>query len=309
MYHPKIVNNFFGQRAKNLDTACFFVVGNRVFFFRRSSHVATRAQRHEILKSVRLGGGACFNASTHQRINASTMNLDIFQDYERQTLKAGTIIFRENDPGDAMYIILSGRVAIVKRVMEKVDKTLGILEAGEYFGEMSLLLKADRTATAKTLEDTVLVELTRDSFGQVLQDHYEVGVNLLIQLAHRLEKANEEAILAALELELSKRKPTSYLPTLLPSEQVILATGSFDAAQTDEVFRLRKAVQWAPETNILLCLIKPGQTHDALIYIFQTDDVRELIKLTTAFKGLVQWNISLAVAADDEVAEAFLHYE
>jgi CRP-like cAMP-binding protein len=235
------------------------------------------------------------------------MNLEFFEEYERQTLKAGQILFRENDPGDAMYVIMSGRIAILKRVMEKIDKTLGILEAGEYFGEMSLLLKADRTATARAIEDTVLVKLTRETFRLVLQEHFEVGVNLLIQLAHRLEKANEEAILAALELELSRRKPTAFLPTLLPSEQVIIATGSFNAQNMQEVFRLRKQLQWSPDTNMLLGLIKPGQSQKALLYILQTDDIRELVKLTTCFKGLVQWDISIAIAADEEIVEELLH--
>jgi CRP-like cAMP-binding protein len=231
------------------------------------------------------------------------MHLDIFKDYERKTVKAGTIIFREKDPGDIMYIIASGRVAILKRVMEKVDKTLNVLEAGEYFGEMSLLLKADRTATARAIEDTELIEVSRDKFKLILQERYEVGVNLLIQLAHRLEKANEEAILSALELELSRRKPTSYFPTILPSEQVIVATGSFEAKDMQEVLRLRKALHWDRDTNIIVSLIKPGQVHDALMYIIQTDDVREVMKLTSCFEGLVQWNISLAVSADDEVID------
>lgn len=234
------------------------------------------------------------------------MNLDVFAKYERRKLKAGTVLFRENDPGDAMFVILKGRIAILKRVMENVDKTLAILDAGEYFGEMSLLLKADRTATARVIEDAELVEVTRDTFKKVLQEHYEIGVNLLIQLAHRLEKANEEAILAALELELSKRKPATYLPSLEALRQVIVATGSFEACDMKQVLALRKNLQWERETDVLLALIKPGQTQDALIYILQTNDVRELIKLTTVFQGLVHWNISVAVSADDSMAEELL---
>jgi len=231
------------------------------------------------------------------------MNLDVFAKYERRKLKAGTILFRENDPGDAMFVILSGRVAILKRVTENVDKTLGILDAGEYLGEMSLLLKADRTATARVIEDAELVEMTRNTFQQLLQEHYEIGINLLIQLAHRLQKANQEAILAALELELSKRKPESYLQALEPSQQVIVATGSFEAAHMRKVLKLRKDLQWERETTVLLTLIKPGQTQDALIYILHTDDMRELIKLTTVFQGLVHWNISVAMSDDGMIEE------
>jgi signal-transduction protein with cAMP-binding, CBS, and nucleotidyltransferase domain len=234
------------------------------------------------------------------------INLDVFAKYERRKLKAGTVLFRENDPGDAMFVILSGRIAILKRVMEHVDKTLAVLDAGEYFGEMSLLLKADRTATARAVDDTELVEVTRETFKRVLQEHYEVGVNLLIQLAHRLEKANEEAILAALELELSKRKPTSFVAALNPSQQVIIATGSFDADKMQQVFRLRKEVQWDRDTHALLSLVRPGQTQEALIYVLQTDNIRELIKLTTAFQGLVHWNISLAISAEDDLTDELL---
>lgn len=237
------------------------------------------------------------------------MHLEIFDKYERKVVKSGTVIFRENDPGDVMYIIFSGRVAISKQVMEKVTKMLNVLEAGEYFGEMSLLLKANRTATARAIEDTELIEISRDKFKLVLQEHYEVGVNLLIQLAHRLEKANEEAILAALELELSKRKPTSYLSTILPSEQVIVATGSFEAKNLQEILRLRKELHWNRETNVIASLIKPGQLQDALLYILQTDDIREVMKLTACFKELVQWNISLAVSTDAELLDNLLTEE
>ncbi len=234
------------------------------------------------------------------------MHLEIFDKYERKAVKTGTIIFRENDHGDVMYIIFSGRVAISKRVMEKIDKTLNVLEAGEYFGEMSLLLKADRTATARAIEDSELIEISRDKFKLILQERYEVGVNLLIQLAHRLEKANEEAILAALELELSKRQPIPYLSPVLPSEQVIVATGSFEAKNLQEILQLRKDLYWDRETNVVASLIKPGQVHDALIYILQTDDIREVMKLTSCFKELVQWNISLAVSTDDELIDNIL---
>jgi CRP-like cAMP-binding protein len=235
------------------------------------------------------------------------MGLDIFEKYERRTVKAGTIIFQENSPGDVMYIIISGCIAISKRVMENVDKTLNILEAGEYFGEMSLFLRGDRTATAKAVEDSVLVELTLDKFKQLLQEHLEVGMNLLFQLAQRLEKVTEEAILLALELELSKRKPSLYPPTGLPTEQMIIATGSFAAKDRQEVLRLRKELHWNRDTHVIASLIKPGQLHNALIYIIQTDKIREIMKLTSCFKDLVQWDISLAVPAESELLDMEEH--
>ena len=235
------------------------------------------------------------------------MSLDIFEKYERRTVKAGTVLFQEGDPGDVMYILLSGCITITKRVMENVDKTLNILEAGEYFGEMSLFLKENRTATATASEDSVLVELTLEKFKLLIQEHLEVGLNLMFQLAQRLEKETEEAILFALELELSKRKPAVYTPIGLLTEQIIVATGSFEARNLQEVLRLRKELRWDRDTNVMASLMKPGQCQHALIYIIQTTQIREIMKLTSCFKDLVQWDISLAVPTESELLDLENH--
>lgn len=233
------------------------------------------------------------------------MNFEQFKDFERKTFETGAMIFRENDPGEVMYIIISGRVAITKQVIEGVEKTLGILDTGEYFGEMSLLLKSDRTATARAIEQTVVIELTREDFKTMLQEHFEIGINLLIQLAHRLEKSNEESILLALELELTKRKPDFYPSTVFVKEMVMVAAGSFDAKHLPDILRLRKNVQWDSATRIVASLIKPGQSDDALLYIIETENAFEIMKLTVCFKDLVRWNIAFAVSTDEEILD---HY-
>ena len=58
-----------------------------------------------------------------------------------ETYTDGDIISAEGDPGDSMYFILRGRIRIEKsaRPSGGVQKTLAVLEAGDYFGEMALL--------------------------------------------------------------------------------------------------------------------------------------------------------------------------
>lgn len=234
------------------------------------------------------------------------MNLEMYGKYERQVIEAGTIIFREKDPGEMMYVIAKGRVRISKHVVEGVDKTLSILEEGEYFGEMSLLLNAPRSATATAVEETTLIKLSREDFKQLLREYPEAGMSMLIQLASRLEKANREAILLALELALIEQTPPQYASVGLAGEYTIIAIGSFDLKDLKDVLRCRKDLHWNPQTSLLANLISPGQGQNALTYIFQTSDARETLKLAACFKNFVQWKMSLAVSTDDDMLDTLL---
>jgi len=127
---------------------------------------------------------------------------------------------------------------------------------------------------------------------------------MLIQLATRLETTNQEAILLALELALAEHKPREYAS--VSGEQMIVATGSFEIKDMREVLRRRKELQWSSHTKIILNILKPGQGQDALIYVMETDDIRETIKLTSCFKELVKWTISFAISTDDEFLDTLI---
>ena len=66
--------------------------------------------------------------------------------YEK-TLEAGETLFREGDEGDQMYLIKSGKIRIVKEMSKGEEKTLAVLEAGAFFGEMAVLDKRPRSAS------------------------------------------------------------------------------------------------------------------------------------------------------------------
>jgi CRP/FNR family cyclic AMP-dependent transcriptional regulator len=97
----------------------------------------------------------------------------------------GTAVFRQGDPGDSMFIIEAGRVRIVIHC-EGQETAVAVLEAGDFFGELSLLSNAARTATAEALEDTTLLVVRRDVFAMMMQDDLEIVFRMLHAMGDRL---------------------------------------------------------------------------------------------------------------------------
>ena len=78
----------------------------------------------------------------------------------RRSLVRGDVLFREGDDAAAMYIVLSGRLAIV--IVNPIDHretVVSLMEHGDLFGEMSLLDDLPRSATARALEASEVLEI------------------------------------------------------------------------------------------------------------------------------------------------------
>ena len=107
-----------------------------------------------------------------------------------KTYSPGDIIFKEGDIGLAMYIIWSGRVAIVKGNMDN-PTVLGYRGVGEIIGEMGLLESRPRSATVVALEEVRALSLTRQDFETLLQENPSVGLSILSTLSARLRAADD----------------------------------------------------------------------------------------------------------------------
>ncbi len=106
-----------------------------------------------------------------------------------QNYPAGQVLFRDGDEGDVMYVIQSGRVRIYTEVRDR-EKQLGILGPGDFFGEMAILNKKPRTATAAIFEDAKLLVIDPQTFGAMIVSNTEIAVRLIRKLARRLDSAN-----------------------------------------------------------------------------------------------------------------------
>jgi CRP-like cAMP-binding protein len=103
----------------------------------------------------------------------------------------GQVLFHEGDDGDDMYIIQSGRVAIKKKVKDG-DTTLAVLEKGDFFGEMAILERMPRSATAEVVEEGDLIVISGEMFGDMIKANPEIAVRMLRKQSIRLRETNRQ---------------------------------------------------------------------------------------------------------------------
>lgn len=109
----------------------------------------------------------------------------------RQSFRAGTPVVSEDQPGEAIYVILEGSVKILVEQANGTEVILAILGAGEIVGEMSVVDSLGRSASAVTLEPTAVLWMDRSAFWDSLRALPELTYNLAEILSRRLRLANE----------------------------------------------------------------------------------------------------------------------
>lgn len=112
------------------------------------------------------------------------MDLAAFSRFAR-TFQKGEIIFSEFEPGDAFYLIQSGRVQLVK-VIGDIEKTLDILQPSEMFGEMAILEDSPRSATAIALDAVKVLEFNRANFEVLMMGNPQIALKLLKLFTKRI---------------------------------------------------------------------------------------------------------------------------
>ncbi len=102
----------------------------------------------------------------------------------RQHFVKGAVLFDKGDPGDSMYIILSGRVRIYTRDAQGSEFTIRYLD--QMFGEFAMLDLAPRSAAASAAEDLEVLVLHRDDFVAFLRERPLVGLAMMRSLVERV---------------------------------------------------------------------------------------------------------------------------
>lgn len=106
-----------------------------------------------------------------------------------RTFEAGSILFREDEPGNTMFVIQSGQVRITKATRDE-EKTLAVLGPGEFFGEMAILNAKPRTATAEALSEVRVLVIDAKTLTHMVTGNAEIAVRMITKLARRLDAAN-----------------------------------------------------------------------------------------------------------------------
>lgn len=112
---------------------------------------------------------------------------------KRRVFEADEVVFEQGEPGDAMFIIRSGRVKIYSRGEGGKELTLNEYGGGDFFGEFSLIDGEPRSASAAAIERTEALVLRHEDLITLLREHPEITISLLRGLVARLRYTTEYA--------------------------------------------------------------------------------------------------------------------
>ena len=110
----------------------------------------------------------------------------------RKNFPKGRTIVSEGEPSQSLYILLSGRAKVQRSDSEGKEVILAVLGSGEFFGEMSLIDDAPRSASIITLESCDFMALNKDSFKSMLIQSPEVCMQIMRGLVKRLREADKK---------------------------------------------------------------------------------------------------------------------
>ena len=119
----------------------------------------------------------------------------VMEKFKKVSFQSGEYIFRENDSGDKLYIVEEGSVSLKKMIINDYEKSLFVAYNGFIFGEFSFIDGKERSASAVSEGDSVLLELARSDFNDFIKENALAGIklygNLLSTIADRLRQTNE----------------------------------------------------------------------------------------------------------------------
>ncbi|WP_018180229.1 Crp/Fnr family transcriptional regulator [Jongsikchunia kroppenstedtii] len=102
----------------------------------------------------------------------------------------GHVVFNEGEPGDRLYIILSGKVKVGRRSPDGRENLQMIMGPSDMFGELSVFDPGPRISSATTVTEVRAVSMDRDALRSWIADRPQIAEQLLRVLARRLRRTN-----------------------------------------------------------------------------------------------------------------------
>ena len=106
----------------------------------------------------------------------------------------GNLIFLEESEGKNLFFVVEGSVKVTRLSKDGREVILAMLNAGDFFGEMSLLDGEARSANVIALEKTEVLSLNRDDFLVVLHEYPKIAIQLLKEMTSRLRKSDRQIV-------------------------------------------------------------------------------------------------------------------
>ncbi len=173
--NPETIQNLINEKVSkfNTETSNSSITFNpESSSIHEKSNYAINRNLHDLLRKI----------SYFERCTEVELFALVARGY-RKYFKENEIIFREDEPSENFFIILSGNVEIFS---EKNNQLIATLGEGEFFGEISLLTGTPRTATVRSLTaDTLLFVVDRQQLQKLLSEHRELGEQIALKLSER----------------------------------------------------------------------------------------------------------------------------
>lgn len=105
---------------------------------------------------------------------------------QTRTLRRGDVLFREGDPGNELFVVESGRIAIANKSFDGRESVVALMEAGDIFGEMSLFDGQGRSADARALEMSRVNAVPFEPLKGIFREQPELLWSVVTLLARRI---------------------------------------------------------------------------------------------------------------------------
>ena len=153
-----------------------------------------------------------------------------------QTIPPKNMVFKEGDKGDALYIVKSGKVNVLKRNSSGADSVLVSLGKGAVIGDMAIIDDQPRSASIATIQETTFLILTKDDFRNLLADVPEISFQILKMTTERLRATNVH--LKELEASTNQMEDVIRVITKIARKSNLLSlNASIEAARVGEAGR------------------------------------------------------------------------
>src|SRR6185369_16320992 len=124
-----------------------------------------------------------------KRLDAQELE-KLAEEIDQVNYTAGATIFNEHDRGDALYILEEGHVRIWVYDDDVKPVTLAELKPGDFFGELAVLDRGERSSSATAITDIHLHRLSSDDFQNFLMEHPDASIDVICEIAARMRQTN-----------------------------------------------------------------------------------------------------------------------
>ena len=136
----------------------------------------------------------------------ASMLADVAASGKIRNLVRGDVLFEAGDDSDSIYVVLTGRIAIAlgNRPFDHRESVIALMEEGDLFGEMGMLDKSTRSAGARALETSTVLEIPYTSVLDQLNASTSLMWNVVRMLSRRL-RAMDQALADSVFLDVTGR--------------------------------------------------------------------------------------------------------